>query len=196
LPWEILEENLKKHDKFAVQICSCRNAASLSGNPCKQTDENYCVSAGLLAKNLIKGGFGKEVSYEELVVIMREAEEAGLVHSTTNMTDASMFICNCCSCCCGFINSVRYHENKNMVARSNFEPEIDHEVCILCEACIEICPMGAISHISDKNNEKIEIKLEDCLGCGLCATHCPEDAIKLMKTSDFIPPKTRPGLFG
>jgi Pyruvate/2-oxoacid:ferredoxin oxidoreductase delta subunit len=190
LTYELMEQYLAEKDTFAVVPCSCRTAASLAGKPCKSTGENFCITAGSLAKNSIESGVGREVSLEELIEIMKKAEKEGLVHETFNVQEASLFICNCCSCCCGFLKSVKELNNYNAITKSNFEPQIIHEKCTLCEICIEICPMGAISK-NDKNDEdkKMNINYNLCIGCGLCASNCPQEAIDLMKVRNNIPVK-------
>lgn len=194
LPYEILEKYLKKQKVYAVQPCSCRVAASLAGNPCKRTKENFCVSAGVLAKNLIKSGVGKRVSLEELMELMKRAEKEGLVHETTNMQKTSMFMCNCCSCCCGYLKSVKELHNKGAVAISNFQPVIDANKCKLCETCAKKCPMEAIYRLKDTSTNKMIIKLDDCLGCGVCSSNCPQGAIILEKVRDMIPIKGNIGI--
>jgi len=189
LPYEVLSKYLKKQKTFAVQPCSCRIAAKLSGNPCKRTDENFCISTGLLAKQLIKSEVAREVSYEELMEVMRKAEKQGLVHETTNMQKTSMFMCNCCSCCCGFLKQVKELKNKRAIAKSNFNPVIQEEKCTLCETCVDICPMEAIGHIHEEAQNHIVITLEDCIGCGVCASNCPEGAIRLEKVREVEPVK-------
>ncbi|MFX1276136.1 MAG: 4Fe-4S binding protein [Promethearchaeota archaeon] len=194
LPHEILRKYLSKFKTFAIQPCSCRNAAKLAGHPCKQTDENFCVSAGFLAKNVINTKVGKKVSLDELMEIMNKAEKEGLVHETINIKNSSVFICNCCSCCCGFLKSVKELNNKKAIAEPNFEPLINHEACKLCETCIEICPMSTITIKGDSDNGRINISLEKCIGCGICASNCPNDAIILQKVRNVLPPKSLIGM--
>ncbi len=186
LPYEVLEKYLSKKKRFAIQKCSCRNAAELAGEPCKCTDENFCVSAGFLAKRVIESGVGREVSLEELMEIMRKAEREGLVHETINTQSTSVFICNCCSCCCGFLKSVKELDNKKAVVFSNFDPVINHDQCKSCKTCVNICPMSAIDFIE----EKPVIRLDDCIGCGLCASNCPQKTIELKKVRNTIPMKS------
>ncbi len=186
LPYEVLEKYLSKKKRFAVQKCSCRNAAELAGEPCKCTKENYCVSAGFLATRVIESGVGREVTLEELMEIMKRAEREGLVHETINIQNTSVFICNCCSCCCGFLKSVKELNNKKAVVISNFDPIINHDRCESCKTCVNICPMSAIDYVEDKP----VIRLDDCLGCGLCASNCPQNAITLKKVRNTIPIKS------
>ncbi|MCJ7650080.1 MAG: 4Fe-4S binding protein [Candidatus Lokiarchaeota archaeon] len=197
LPFEILEDYLAKANPkvYAVVPCSCRNAAKLAGEPCNQTDENFCVTTGTLAKMVIEQGVGREVSLDELMEVMEKAEKEGLVHETFNMQDTAMFVCNCCSCCCGFLKSVKELNNYNSITKSNFEPHVHQEDCTLCEKCLEICPMGAIyhhwPHKEDSSDNEIKIRLDRCIGCGLCASNCPEEAIILEKVREVVPVKSQ-----
>ncbi|MHA1262076.1 MAG: ATP-binding protein [Candidatus Freyarchaeota archaeon] len=195
LPYEVLEEYLSKADLFAVVPCSCRNAAKLAGEPCKRTDENFCVTSGFLAKSVIDQGVGRQVTLEELMDIMRRAEKAGLVHETINIQDTSAFICNCCPCCCGFLKSVKELRNYGAITKSNFAPKIDKSLCTLCEKCMEICPMEAIyhhwPHSDDLSDDMMVIREDLCIGCGVCASNCPNEAITLEKVRDVVPVKTQ-----
>lgn len=196
LTYEVLKEYLAEKDDFAVVACSCRTAAEMAGHPCTRTEENFCITAGLLAKYSIKTGVGRKVSLEELMEIMRRAEEEGLVHQTINIKKNSGFICNCCPCCCGFLKSVKELDNYGAIIKSNFDPIINRDKCISCTICRDICPMDAISaNGADEKSEKENISINGdlCIGCGLCATHCPQEAIHLQKTRDYEPIK---GLLG
>ena len=59
---------------------------------------------------------------------------------------------------------------------------IDPELCAGCEACIGLCPYGAITlepgrHVSVVNGAI-------CKGCGSCAAHCPSGAAKVRQFTD------------
>ena len=193
LPYEVLKEYLANAHpkKYAVVPCSCRNAAKLAGEPCEQTDENFCVTTGILAQSVLEQDVGLEVSLEELMEIMEKAEKEGLVHETFNMQDTATFVCNCCSCCCGFLKSVKELNNYSSITKSNFDPVIDREICTLCETCMNICPMDAIyhhwPHKEDSSDDMMMIRLNRCIGCGVCASNCPSDAINLKKVRNIIP---------
>lgn len=174
LPFEKVREYLKGQKIFAVQPCSCRIAAKLSGNPCKRSEGNFCVSTGILAKHLIHQDMAKEVSYQELIEIMKKAEKEGLVHHTINMKKTSIFMCNCCPCCCGVLS--QKEDYKVYIAKSNMQPELNEMNCVLCRVCETVCPVRAISI-----NGNVKIDLDRCIGCGLCASHCNNRAITLKK---------------
>ncbi len=51
---------------------------------------------------------------------------------------------------------------------------IDKDACISCGACIETCPVEAISFDADT---KAEINQDLCIHCGACKNVCPTNAI-------------------
>jgi len=192
LPFEVLKKYLSKQKVFAVHPCSCRNAAELSGNPCKRTDENFCATVGLVAKHTLKEGVGKQVNLEELLEILRKAEKAGLVHHSINIQKSSAYICQCCPCCCAALKPIYELKDKSIIEVTNFIPQLDAELCKFCKTCIKKCPMEAISE-SDDN--KIIIDLNNCIGCGVCAFNCPHDALKLKKNRNKKPIKGLLGIY-
>ncbi len=194
LPYEVLEKYLSVYEVFSETPCSCREAARLAGEPCERTSENFCIQAGDEAKGNIKNGIGKELSYDEAMIRLKEAEKHGLVHSTTNKLDPSMFVCNCCPCCCMALEPV-IKGFKLGAAKSNFDPVVDHDLCALCDTCVDICPMEIIEHVDYSDGEKIIFSLDSCLGCGLCASNCPEEAISLEKVRNDIPRQSMGNLF-
>lgn len=44
--------------------------------------------------------------------------------------------------------------------------------CLSCGACVEVCPVGAIS----EGDGKFVIDADACLDCGACAGACPVGA--------------------
>jgi len=192
LPFEVLKKYLSKHKTFAVHRCACRTAAELAGNPCKLTDENYCVTIGFVAKEVIREGLGRQVNLEELLEIIKEAEKKGLVHQAMNIKKSIAYICQCCPCCCSILKPVHDLRDKNIMGVTNFIPQIDQEVCTECGTCIKKCPMETISKL---DNNKIEINLDACIGCGVCASNCPQGAISLKKVKNTKPVKGFLGLY-
>ncbi|OGP49146.1 MAG: hypothetical protein A2Y79_11115 [Deltaproteobacteria bacterium RBG_13_43_22] len=196
LPFEVLEEYLSKYDIFSVSQCSCRTAAKLAGEPCKRTDENFCLGAGEAAEKSIKAGIGRKLNFDEMMELLKKASRAGLVHSTQNMQAPATFICNCCSCCCGALIAIKDMRYKGRAANTNFTPMIDDDLCSLCGICTEMCPMEVIKSKEEAGQTLMAIDLDYCIGCGVCAANCPLDAITLKKTRDHVPVESLPPLFG
>jgi len=53
-------------------------------------------------------------------------------------------------------------------------PWIDKEKCIGCQACIQVCTVGAIQ----MKDRKAEINMDKCIRCGKCHDACPQDAVR------------------
>lgn len=46
------------------------------------------------------------------------------------------------------------------------------DACIACGACVDECPVGAIT----EGDGKFEINADECIDCGACAGACPVEA--------------------
>jgi len=53
--------------------------------------------------------------------------------------------------------------------------EIDRELCIGCEACIDACAFGALS----LDDEEKAVVNDNCTACGACIEECPVEALSL-----------------
>lgn len=59
-------------------------------------------------------------------------------------------------------------------------PIINHDLCIGCGKCADVCGFDAIKI---ENNKAIADN-KKCIGCGMCAFHCPVSAIKTKERTD------------
>lgn len=191
LPYEDAMRIVDKFDTFAVSYCYCRHHKDLLGNPCQVTDEKVnCLTFGRSARFMIDYGFGKKITAEEAKRILRECEDAGLVHKFFHEKNDPLrdefAICNCCKCCCGTFD-LYYRGAAPMMTYASHRAVVDEGLCNACEACVEKCPMEAI--VLDGVAARVEER--KCIGCGVCAYHCPSEAITLERTgmrSVFVPP--------
>ena len=52
--------------------------------------------------------------------------------------------------------------------------KIDHDTCIGCGACVDVCPTQSLSLNDD---QKCVCSEETCIDCGACVGTCPMGAI-------------------
>ncbi len=184
-PYQMLEESIKHARKIAVTDCVCRKESQLLGEGCNHPMET-CLSFGVAAEYYIENGLGREITSEEAIQIIKETDEAGLVHAGANSKHLSN-ICNCCPCCCVSMKGMtQYGQDRQKFMNAIFESIIDRDLCIACGSCVERCPVTAISL-----DEVAEVDRNLCLGCGLCSNVCPEEAIHLKPRKDLEEPFDR-----
>ncbi len=101
-PWEKLSYYLRKYDTFSVSDCSCRQSRKVLGEGCGHLEKDICIQMGTGAEYYIRTGRGRQVSREEVLEILKFAEDNGLMHEmpATDGLGESAAICNCCSCSC------------------------------------------------------------------------------------------------
>ena len=51
--------------------------------------------------------------------------------------------------------------------------EIQKDVCVGCQTCVGVCPVGAISMVDGV----AQINKDVCINCGACQGACPVGAI-------------------
>ena len=146
------------------------------GEPCNRPEEVCLIFAP------IEGVFDSDpntrvITKEEALTILREAEEAGLIHSSANIREGHMILCNCCTCCCGILRGISQLGIENSIAKSDFYVTVDPEKCTGSEICVERCEFGALS-IKDGISH---VDLKRCVGCGQCVMTCPSEAITLVR---------------
>jgi NAD-dependent dihydropyrimidine dehydrogenase PreA subunit len=188
-PYETLSEYVDKTEHIAVAMCYCRHHAKLLGDLCVKPMEN-CLSFGPAGKFVADRGFGRLISKEEAKKILKEAQKEGLIHTSSNTTEYIDFICNCCDCHCGVIQSLKA-QMRNISGTSNFLVEVNEDNCSACEVCLDRCPMDAFV----MKDDAAFVDIEMCVGCGLCVSTCEDDALSMISRPERItPPATRGAL--
>ncbi|MFX1302640.1 MAG: ATP-binding protein [Promethearchaeota archaeon] len=192
MPFEEIKKYVEEYDDIALVHCYCRHAKDLINDPCKLgASKENCFLFDKTAVFGIEQGFGRPVSKEEAIKILRKAEDEGLVHKVFHVhSDTNRGIeavCNCCNCCCGMIN-LYYRGAKPIHTMSSYIATVDEDLCIGCGTCVEKCPMETI----DLEDTIAVVNEDKCIGCGVCAHHCLENAMHLKRIGPrhiFIPPK-------
>ena len=190
LPYDDLKALLESCSSFRVADCLCRKEQGLLGKPCSHSSET-CMSFSK-EPNAYQDSpdWGREITRQEALELLDRLEDEGLVHCTYNFQREPFFVCNCCSCCCGFLRAVNEHAAPYMLARSNYVSSIDLESCPACGDCGgDRCPVSAISAGADG----YVVDHKRCIGCGVCALACSYDAIRLVprpESGRVTPPDT------
>lgn len=185
VPYEDVARVLEREEYFCVAHCPCRRIKKLGPDAptCKHETFN-CLHFGRLAKYMVKHGMGKEITREEAAEILRKAADAGLVHGISNTVREADSICNCCSCCCVFLQSARVL-GMNGLQRSNYVVQVREDTCEGCGLCVKRCPMEALrlepsDHARNKIGKVPHLEPGKCIGCGVCAHKCPTRSLSLL----------------
>jgi len=186
-PYEEAAEQIRKAGRGALTKCYCRHEASHLGRNCGAPIDDICMSLGQASDFLVEQGFARRATVGELLATLKRAEDLGLVHIGDNIQENLTFLCNCCGCCCGFLQGITKHHLKHAVATTHFIAQVDPERCSHCGDCAERCPIQAIQ----TRQEGPVIDQEVCLGCGICSHFCPSEGIQMVEREQkVIPPKT------
>jgi len=182
-PYESAVAIVESARSWGVRDCICRVQQRQIGKGCDHPLE-ACLNLAPVENAFHEGEVTRPITKEEALHILRQAEESGLIHSTGNYRDGHFYICNCCTCCCGVLRGLVEFGVPGAVARSPFHTVVDAEACVGCGACVERCPMGALSVPEDV----CQVDVERCLGCGLCASACAVGALHLERRPEVLAP--------
>ncbi len=155
---------------LALFDCICRTTFNKCDKPRKA-----CLALGEQAGFFIDRGIGEEIDNQRGLEILDMAEQNDLVHSINNIEQPN-YLCNCCECCCVYVQGLKKHGIFTSIGKSGFAASLDPELCNQCGICVEKCIFEAISY----EKENIRVNMDKCFGCGLCAYNCSQEAIKLI----------------
>lgn len=179
-PYHMMENVLQKARVFAVAHCPCRMIVNMHGKRCDHPLE-VCLKFDEMAQYLIDRGLGREINREEALAIIKQSEEAGLVHFVDNAQGGVKHNCNCCGCACWNVGTIR----RRKIARDDlmatyFIRVTEEDNCTGCGECVSICPVDSLT----MNDVLPVVDNEWCIGCGVCVTRCPNQAAKLILRQD------------
>lgn len=138
---------LKKYEgKYAASPCSCRLSRQTYEEGCADDPEDWCIAVGDMADYVVetqKGG--RYITYEEVLDILKRAEDNGFVHQITNIDGKNKIfaICNCNVNVCYALRTSQLFNTPNM-SRSAYVAHVKTENCVACGRCVEYCPAGAV----------------------------------------------------
>ncbi len=137
---------LDKYDgKYAASPCSCRKSRKTFDEGCADDPESWCIAVGDMADWVVetkKGGH--YIDRDEVMRILKKAEDNGFVHQITNIDgeDKIFAICNCNVNVCYALRTSQLFNTPNM-SRSAYVAHVDKDNCVACGRCVEVCPAGA-----------------------------------------------------
>ena len=178
LPYERVSTIIENGQSFHVTECVCKKERALLGHSCDRPTD-VCLAVAPVPGVFDPSAHGRVISREEAYELLDRAEEAGLVHLTSNVQVGQFFICNCCKCCCGVLRAINDLKiPARQVVNSHYRAEIDPVICTGCGICTgERCQVGAI----EESGDAYRVVPERCIGCGLCIRHCPVEAVRLVR---------------
>ncbi|MHA2021179.1 MAG: ATP-binding protein [Candidatus Thorarchaeota archaeon] len=175
-PYEMAEQMIESSRSWGVRECICKKQQNLLGNPCKH-GVSKCIQLHPRKENVFdETDLTNSITKDEALAILREAEEAGLVHCSMNTQGDHLYICNCCSCCCLPLRGLSKWEQPHAFVRSNFQAAVKSDLCTGCESCLDRCPVKALIIPDDV----CQVITDRCIGCGVCSISCPENALHLV----------------
>ena len=138
---------LDKYDgKYAASSCSCRRATQTYGMNCGDDEMDWCIAVGDMADYVVETNKdGRYITREEVMELLKKAEDNGYVHQITNIDgEEKIFaICNCNVDICYALRTSQLFNTPNM-SRSAYVAHVDKEKCVACGRCVEFCPAGAV----------------------------------------------------
>ncbi|WP_051200478.1 FAD-dependent oxidoreductase [Butyrivibrio sp. XPD2002] len=147
ISFEHISHWLDKYEgKYAASPCSCRRSRKTYNEGCADDETDWCIAVGDMADYVVETGKGgRYVSKEEVLEILKKAEDNGFVHQITNIDgqDKIFAICNCNVNVCYALRTSQLYNTPNL-SRSAYVAKVTKEDCVACGRCVEVCPAGAV----------------------------------------------------
>jgi Pyruvate/2-oxoacid:ferredoxin oxidoreductase delta subunit len=167
---------IEANQSFAVAECVCRKQKQLLDEGCDHPLE-VCLGVASESDLFENQSWGRPISKQDAYALLDKAEDAGLVHLTTNLGEGPSFICSCCGCCCVALKAITKLGLTDVI-NSDFYCAIDADLCSSCGDCGNgICQVNAIS----EGEEAYFVDRSLCIGCGVCIDTCDIAAMALVQ---------------
>ena len=173
---------------ITVGTCYCRHKMQHMGQACRNPQE-VCLTFNKSAESLSKHGVARQIEKAEARRILDQCIDLGLVQLGDNVQEAVNWICNCCSCCCEALVSYR-KLGYNARITTNFVSTYAGEACTACSACVDQCPVNAVTLGKDtKGNDQAIVDGDRCIGCGVCVRFCRAGSLVMARRKEtaFVP---------
>jgi ferredoxin len=173
---EALERIQNEERQAYLAHCDCRVLAG--GYDGCEMPQLTCISFRSGINTIAHRGVSEPVSKSRAAQVIRDADNAGLIHTANANT-----ICNCCTDCC-YLSRARKKRDAELTMRGvpflswpkvSRRVRADWEKCTSCGLCEERCPFHLFS-VTDRR-----VANARCIGCSLCVNTCPAGALSLME---------------
>lgn len=154
---------------MVLNYCDCKSLSGDCGLP-----SHTCISFSSGPNSFQARGLSMPITKEEAKDIIRQADDAGLVHTLSDHG-----ICNCCEDCCYLFRTQRVRNSIGFWPASGHIISILPDRCVGCGLCMKRCHFDVFSKSPDEKH--VICHTEKCQGCGLCVNTCPSGALKLVK---------------
>lgn len=137
---------LKKYEgKLSLGLCSCRYGRAKLGEGCGDNAEEWCIGVGDMATYCVETKKGRYATKEEVLAVLKKAEDNGFVHQITNIDGENKIfaICNCNVNICNALRTSQLFNTPNF-SRSAYTAKVNKANCVACGKCVEVCPAGAV----------------------------------------------------
>jgi ferredoxin len=198
LPFDDVVKIVNDREYWSVTSCGCRHRKNIDpDSPDCAYPDRVCLHFDTLGRYTVENGLGREITREQTLDILRESAEAGLVHGASNWQDRVDTICNCCKCCCMWLEAYHKLNHSKGLDPSNYRARVDVGKCKGCGLCAKRCPMDAL-HVEESpeaTNKTGKVAVLDgdlCIGCGVCAFKCPGEALLLGQIEEVLEPPKNP----
>ncbi|MFO7849675.1 MAG: DUF362 domain-containing protein, partial [Spirochaetia bacterium] len=188
-----LAEAVKPHYAIMDGIVAMEGAGPGNGNPRAAglvAASRSCLALDIVSSQIIgydpltvptnRIGLAKEKTRENG---LESAEDIDLVGASLEEVRINDFV---------LIGSGEFSRFWTMVTRSPIlrrieiklrkKPVFNHENCIHCGECVNICAAGALSMIKVEGKRRIRVDYRRCIRCYCCHEICPADAISIGRT--------------
>ena len=173
LPYENAYKLVEKQKVFLEAPCICRKEHRIMEKGCDKP-EGSCLVFGDAAEYYHRNGLGRFIDKQEVLDLLKKADEAGLVLQPS-FAKRIVNICCCCGCCCQILKNYKRHPRPAELVSSPFIAALRSETCSGCGVCVDRCQMDALAI----NGEIVALDESQCIGCGLCVTTCPTQSLYL-----------------
>ena len=188
VPYSSWRDIVRSQSVQCLAPCTCRVAGMKRGDRSNENIERFhidtCWAAGDVAQMLIDSGAGHAVTAEEAIANIEANIDAGVVTEGQWQKD-QMCLCQCDPEQCVLLRGYRANGGEGALHEtiSLYTLNYNKDKCIKCGACVDRCPMKAISIDEDGYCVMDPV----CIACGQCAHICPGDARTLKAKNEVLP---------